>query len=63
MGNKIQEVREQTNITQEDIARETGYSLSQIRNIEKGRSIPSVYVAIDIAKILGRSVEELFFKD
>ena len=60
--NKIKEVREMQNITQEEIARITGYSLSQIRNIEKGRSIPNVYLAMQIAEILNSRIEYLFKK-
>lgn len=63
MYNKIKEFRAEKNKTQEDLARETGYSLSQIRNIERNRSIPTVEIAIDIARILGKKVEEIFIKE
>lgn len=60
MYNKIKEYRVEKNITQEKISQETGYSLSQIRNIERNRSIPNVELAIIIARILGKKVEEIF---
>lgn len=63
MYNKIKEYRIEKNITQEEIARETGYSLSQIRNIEKNRSIPNVELAIIISRMLGKKVEEIFIKE
>lgn len=58
--NKIKEIREMQNLTQEEIAREINISLSSMRNIEKNRSIPNVYVAIELAKKLNTKVEELF---
>lgn len=62
MYNKIKEFRAELNITQEELARKTGYSLSQIRNIEKNRSIPTVEIAMQISEILGKKVEEVFIK-
>jgi len=59
MINKIEQYR-RDKLTQEEISRKIDISLSQYRNIEKNRSIPSVEIAIKIAKILNTTVEEIF---
>lgn len=59
MINKIEQYRREK-FTQEEISRKIDISLSQYRNIEKNRSIPSVEIAIKIAKILNTTVEEIF---
>lgn len=62
MYNRIKELRVEKKITQEEIARTTGYSLSQIRNIEKNRSTPNLQLAFKIAEILGEKIEKVFIK-
>ncbi|AMO88138.1 helix-turn-helix family protein [Corynebacterium simulans] len=47
-------------MTQADLAAEVGVSRQTIANIEKGNYSPSVYLALDICKVLGKSVEEVF---
>lgn len=59
MINKIEQYRREK-FTQEEISRKIDISLSQYRNIEKNRSIPSVEIALKIAKILNTTVEEIF---
>ncbi|MFW9205843.1 helix-turn-helix transcriptional regulator, partial [Corynebacterium striatum] len=44
-------------------AAEVGVSRQTIANIEKGNYSPSVYLALDICKVLGKSVEEVFNTD
>ncbi|AMO90811.1 helix-turn-helix family protein [Corynebacterium simulans] len=50
-------------MTQADLAAEVGVSRQTIANIEKGNYSPSVYLALDICKVLGKSVEEVFNTD
>jgi len=59
MINRIEQYRREK-YTQEEISRKIDISLSQYRNIEKNRSIPSVEIALKIAKILNTTVEEIF---
>ena len=60
MKNNIKEYREYKNLTQEELSRKLDISFSQCRNIEKGRSICSVEVALKIARILDSKVEDIF---
>lgn len=61
MKNNMKKVRIEKGMTQEDLSRITDTSLTQIRNIENGRSIPSVLTAIKIKKALNvNNIEELF---
>jgi len=47
-------------ITQEQLAKMVGVSRQTIIAIEKGRYTPSVYLALKIAKVLNKKVEEIF---
>lgn len=61
MANKIAEYREKLNLTQPQLAEKaklTSYTL--IQRYEKESRVPSVYIAIRIAKALNTTVEELF---
>lgn len=53
MKTKIKQIREIKGITQEEMSRDIEISLTQYRNIEKNRSIPSVEIAIKIMDRLG----------
>lgn len=53
--------RKQLNITQEKLSRMIDISLTQMRNIEKGRAQCSIETAIKIKRALGvNNIEELF---
>lgn len=58
----IEKFRKEKNLTQEQLARLVDMSSSQIRNLEKGRSINcSVEAAIKIKRALGvNNIEDLF---
>jgi putative transcriptional regulator len=47
-------------LSQEELATAVCASRQTIRSIELGRSIPSVTLALGIARVLGSTVEELF---
>lgn len=59
--NGTRECREKLGMTQEEIARKVGVSRQTIVAIEKGNYVPSVALAMEVAKILDCSVEELFY--
>ena len=48
-------------MTQEALARAVGVTRQTIHSIEKGKFIPSAYLAIKISRIFGKSVEDIFF--
>lgn len=52
--------REAMGITQGELAKMVGVRRETIVHLENGRYNPSLKLAMDIAKILGATVEELF---
>lgn len=48
--------------TQEELAKRAKLSRSMLSNIERGEYSPSLAVAYRIAKALGATIEQLFFK-
>ena len=58
--NKIRGFRLEAGKRQLDIARKLNVYQSEISQIERGERVPSVYLAKRIAKVLGRTVEEIF---
>ena len=63
MKNKIEEIRKQRNIRQEDFARAMGVSRQTISSLETGRYNPSIALAHKIAKYFGMHIEEVFLFD
>lgn len=47
-------------LSQEELARQVGTTRQTISALERGRSIPSVSLALALARALDCSVEELF---
>ena len=47
-------------LSQAELAAQVGVSRQTIANIEKGNYSPSVHLALDIARTLGKTVEALF---
>jgi len=58
--NKIYEIRMHADITQEALSGEVGVSRQTIVAIEKGNYVPSVLLALKLAKFFKRPVEDLF---
>ncbi|MCW2131595.1 helix-turn-helix transcriptional regulator [Arthrobacter sp. VKM Ac-2550] len=56
----IRERRKEQRITQAELAEQVGVSRQTIIAVEQGDYAPSVYLALRIARTLGRTVEELF---
>lgn len=61
MENNLKEKRLIKKITQQELANSIDISISQLANIENNRSIPSVEIAIKIAKKLDCIVEDIFY--
>jgi putative transcriptional regulator len=54
-------LRQKRGITQEELAALVGVSRQTVIAIEKGRYIPSVLLALKIAKYFALPVEDIFF--
>lgn len=60
MKNKIEAIRKERGILQEDFARSLGVSRQTISSLENGRYNPSILLAHKIAKFFGMTIEEVF---
>ncbi|SHI50155.1 DNA-binding transcriptional regulator, XRE-family HTH domain [Clostridium cavendishii DSM 21758] len=61
---KIKEYREKALIKQNELAELVGVRRETIVHLENGKYNPSLKLAMDIAKVFGTTVEELFeFED
>ncbi len=58
---KLKEYRAKNNLKQGDLAEMVGVRRETIIRLEKGQYNPSLKLAMDIAKVFGVTVEELFF--
>lgn len=60
---KMYEFRKALGIQQAELADMVGVRRETIGKLENGRYNPSLKLAMDIAKVFGKSVEEVFFFD
>lgn len=60
MKNRIEEIRTQRGIRQEDFAKAMGVSRQTISSLENGRYNPSILLAHKIAKYFDMTIEEVF---
>lgn len=60
MKNNVREYREYKGVSLRWLARKVGCGTSTLCDIEKGRIVPNVRLAIRIARALGTTVEELW---
>ena len=60
MKNKIEEIRKERGIRQEEFAKMLGVSRQTISSLENGRYNPSILLAHKIARIFDMSIEEVF---
>lgn len=60
MKNRIEEIRKQKGIRQEDFARALGVSRQTISSLETGRYNPSIQLAYKIARYFELTIEEVF---
>ncbi len=61
--NIVCQLRQEKNITQEELGKKVGVTRQTIIAIEKGNYTPSVALAIKIAKYFNKSVEQIFSLD
>lgn len=60
MKNNIKIERTALQLTQEALAKQIGVSRQTINALEAGKYIPSTLLALKIAKVFGKRVEDLF---
>jgi len=60
MKNRLEELRSQRGIRQEELAAALKVSRQTISSLENGRYNPSIQLAFRIARYFGLSVEEIF---
>lgn len=58
---KMYEFRKAMNIQQAELAEMVGVRRETIGKLENGKYNPSLKLAMDIAKVFGKPVEEIFF--
>ncbi len=63
MKNRLKVLRAERDWTQEDLARYLGVTRQAINAVEREKYDPSLPLALRIAKLFGRTVEEIFFLD
>lgn len=61
MRNRLKVERAILDITQEELAQKIGVSRQTINSIEKNRYVPSTVLALKLAKLFEKSVDEIFF--
>ncbi|MEZ4795711.1 MAG: helix-turn-helix transcriptional regulator [Flavobacteriaceae bacterium] len=60
MKNRIKVERAEHDMTQADLANEIGVSRQSINAIEKGKFVPSAVLALKIARLFKKPVEDIF---
>ena len=58
--NTVQKVRTDANLTQEELAGRVGVSRQTIIAVERGNYTPSVLLALKIANVFKKNVEDIF---
>ena len=60
MKNRIEQIRKERGILQDEFAKSLGVSRQTISSLENGRYNPSILLAYKIAKFFGMTIEEIF---
>ena len=60
LKNRLEELRKERGIRQEELAERLEVSRQTISSLEKGRYNPSILLAFKIARYFGMSIEEIF---
>ncbi|NOU65330.1 helix-turn-helix domain-containing protein [Paenibacillus sp. LMG 31461] len=60
MNNRLEEIRKQRGIKQEELAMALEVSRQTIGSLENGRYNPSILLAFKIARFFGMTIEEIF---
>ncbi len=60
MKNRIEQIRKERGILQEELAKQLGVSRQTISSLERGRYNPSIFLAHSIAVYFGMTIEDIF---
>ena len=60
MKNRLKVARAEMDITQGELAERIGVTRQAVNSIELGKYVPSTVLALKMAQLFGKSVEELF---
>ena len=60
MKNRIEAIRKQRGIRQDELAKLMGVSRQTISSLETGKYNPSIFLAFKIARYFGMAIEEVF---
>ena len=60
MNNRLEELRKERGVTQEELAAALEVSRQTISSLEKGRYNPSIQLAFKIARYFGLRIEDIF---
>ena len=60
MKNRIEQIRKERGILQDEFAKSLGVSRQTISSLENGRYNPSILLAYKIAKFFDMTIEEIF---
>ena len=60
MKNRIEAIRKQRGIRQDELAKLMGVSRQTISSLETGKYNPSIFLAFKIARYFGMTIEEVF---
>lgn len=63
MENKIRALRSEMGLSQEELARRCGVSRQTINAIEKGEYNPTINLCRSICRVLGKTLDELFWEE
>lgn len=63
MKNRIRVARAEVRMTQQQLADAIGVSRQTVNAIESSKFVPSTVLALKMAHIFGKSVEEIFILD
>ena len=61
MKNELKVLRASWQMTQQQLAQQVGVSRQTIHAMETGRYVPSTVLALKVAHVFGRRVDEVFF--
>ena len=60
MKNRIREYRARFDLTQEELAEKVGVTRQTILAVEKNKYLPSLLLAVKIARVFDKKVEDVF---
>jgi len=60
LKNRIEELRREKGVRQEELAKQLGVSRQTISSLENGRYNPSILLAHRVALFFGKTIEEVF---